>query len=70
MAEINQMRMVYSSAVKNIGIAAAAHEDNHGKELTGEGIERVRKNMLDGNEGPTDFQAARGATTAAAALLF
>ena len=63
MSEIDQMRMCYSSAVDNIGIAAL--KANHGKELTGEGIERVRQEMLNGNGGPTDFHAARGARGAA-----
>ena len=61
MNEINQMRMCYSAAVDNIG--AAALKANHGKELTGEGIERVRQEML-GKHGPTNFHAARGAKDA------
>ena len=56
---IGQKQAQFTDAVSAINQACLA--GNHGKELTGEGLDRVRRDMQKGLTGPTDFNAARGA---------
>ena len=64
MREIAQAQAIYRKAVTAIEKAALA--GNHGKELTGEGIDKVRADIAEEAKAPSTFSAARGQKGAAA----
>ena len=59
----NMIQATYTQAVD--AIDQAAIDGNHGKAPTGEGIDFVREEIKQAQEGPKDFSAARGQGTAA-----
>jgi len=58
MSEIMQQSACFTRAVEAIGDAAIAQ--NHGRELTGEGLDQIRQAMKEGKKAPTEFSSSRG----------